>query len=320
MGISVTEFDVFYISFDEPKKEEFWANLVNKVPWAKRVDGVKGFDNAHKRCALESETDYLITIDGDNIIDASFFDEEIPENLLDEKSVFSWSSKNHLNGLVYGNGGIKIWPKKTVLNMKTHENAENEKAKIDFCWDLNYIQMNNCYSTTYVNQTPFQAFRAGFREGVKMSLDQGHKVNPTRFEESLHHKNYQRLLIWCSVGADVDNGLWAILGARMGCYLTNLSENFDFTLVRDYDWFVSFWKNEIIPEYQDSNGIKCLISGYKWSEEKILNQIARYGDLLRGGLNMELAELDATQSAFFKKVYVNPPRVGFVVKETDVGI
>ena len=55
--IDVTELDIFYISYDEPNCEEHWADLLNKVPWAKRVHGVKGFDKAHKTAAEQSETD-----------------------------------------------------------------------------------------------------------------------------------------------------------------------------------------------------------------------------------------------------------------------
>ena len=63
MKQQMSDFDVFYISFDEPKCEENWADLLNKAPWAKRVHGVKGFDAAHKACAEKSETDRFITID-----------------------------------------------------------------------------------------------------------------------------------------------------------------------------------------------------------------------------------------------------------------
>ena len=44
----ISDLDFVYISYMEPNKEENWADLKNKVPWAKRVDGVKGFDSAHK--------------------------------------------------------------------------------------------------------------------------------------------------------------------------------------------------------------------------------------------------------------------------------
>ena len=37
-----------------------------------------------------------------------------------------------------------------------------------------------------------------------------------------HYKNLHRLAIWCSVGLDVEYGDWAVLGARMGTYETNV--------------------------------------------------------------------------------------------------
>ena len=60
--IDVTELDIFYISYDEPNCEEHWADLLNKVPWAKSVHGVKGFDKAHKTAAEQSETERFITV------------------------------------------------------------------------------------------------------------------------------------------------------------------------------------------------------------------------------------------------------------------
>ena len=49
MKLEIGELDVFYLSYDEPNKEEHWADIISKF-FAKRVDGVKGFDNAHKEC------------------------------------------------------------------------------------------------------------------------------------------------------------------------------------------------------------------------------------------------------------------------------
>ena len=71
------ELDVFYLSYDEPNKEERWADIISKFPFAKRVDGSKGIDNAHKECARQSDTDRFITIDGDNIVEENFFDLEL---------------------------------------------------------------------------------------------------------------------------------------------------------------------------------------------------------------------------------------------------
>ena len=63
MKTQVAELDLFYLSYDEPNCEEHWADILNKVPWAKRVHGVKGFDAAHKECARQSETHRFITVE-----------------------------------------------------------------------------------------------------------------------------------------------------------------------------------------------------------------------------------------------------------------
>lgn len=237
-----SELEIIFISYDEPNAEENYSDLLNKIPWAKRVHGVKGFDTAHKAAAEISETDYFITVDGDNKIFENFLEIDIDFGLSDYKnSVLSWNSRNFVNGLTYGNGGLKIWPKSLVKNMKTHEISENKKASIEFCWGINYIQFVNVYSINYTNSSPFQAFRAGFREGVKMTLIEGDKCTPEAFKDRVWYENYNRLMVWMNVGCDVDNGIWSMYGARLGVLL-NFSQEFDYNNIRDYDWFSDFWK------------------------------------------------------------------------------
>ena len=272
--------DMFFISYDEPEKEAFWLDLKANFPRAQRVDGIKGFDAAHKQCALLSNTSHLITVDGDCKVDLSF-NNETP--ILFPNGVYSYSTKNHINGLTYGNGSLKIWPKDVILNMKTHEASDNSKSKIDFCWDIDYIQKNKVYSTTYPNSTPFQAFRAGFREAVKMGLEQGEKVNPVRLREELNSANYQRLLIWCNVGWDVANGPWAIEGARMGIWKLYMTD-WDFSEIRDYEWFEYYWLNQ--------------------------DDVEPTEDLQRE-LNLPLCYMNTEASKFFKEVYINPVRTNF---------
>ena len=128
--IRVTDLDFVYISYTEPNKEENWADLKNKVPWAKRVDGVKGFDSAHKAAAEMAETDFFISVDGDNIIDERFLLQTLDFEKTDRKAVHRWRAKNIINNLVYGNGGLVGWDKETCLNMHTHENAKTENAEM----------------------------------------------------------------------------------------------------------------------------------------------------------------------------------------------
>jgi len=129
MQIDVADLDVVYLSYDEPQKEEFWVKIKNMVPWATRVDGVKGSDAAHKAAADASTTDRFILIDGDNMPDPEFFN--LTFDLEDdeyERAVFRWRARNHINGLMYGNGGLSSWTRDFVYNMRTHENSEGDDA------------------------------------------------------------------------------------------------------------------------------------------------------------------------------------------------
>ena len=66
--VDIADLDVIYLSYDEPQKEEFWLKIKNMVPWAVRIDSVKGSDAAHKAAAALSETERFITVDADNIV------------------------------------------------------------------------------------------------------------------------------------------------------------------------------------------------------------------------------------------------------------
>ena len=295
------DYDIIYLSYDEPNAEQNYADLCTKVPWAKRVHGVKGSDSAHKACAELSETDRFITVDGDNRIRPNFLDQEInfEEHTDLQSCVISWAGKNIVNGLMYGNGGIKCWPKDFVLKMRTHENADpkNAHAQVDFCWDVQYIQQNSCFSDVYNNATAQQAWRAGFREGVKMALDRGVKVTVEEFHKN-HWKNLHRLYIWLMVGADVEYGKWAIYGAREGLYKT-MCTDWDYINVRDFEYLNSMWE-EVEP--------RVVAEGLQDSIEEL-------GSILINKLDIPIAEtpLGSKQSKFFKEVYQNPTRLDEII-------
>lgn len=276
--VRISDLDFVFISFQEPNREENYANLLNIVPWAKRVDGVVGFDNAHKAAAELAETDFFISIDGDNVIDPSFLLQKLDWKKTNKKAVHRWKAKNSINGLIYGNGGVVGWDRETCLKMKTHENAEDEKAKIDFCWTVPHENLHNVYSNTVINHSPDQAFIAGFREGVKMSLDQGERISPLDFSSKMHQHNLRILSIWQSVGADVQNGKYAMLGARIGCYQATIKNKFDLEHVRNLDSCKTFFQ-----EVSDVD-----------------QELDMYGNSLRQKLDIPIGELDAEASRFFK--------------------
>ena len=240
--IDVADLDCIYLRYDEPQREEFWVKIKNMVPWARRVDGVKGSDAAHKAAADASDTERFILIDGDNLPDPAFFNStlEFPDNSY-LSAVFRWRARNHINGLMYGNGGLSSWTKEFVYNMQTHEASDGTtETQVEFCFDPLYWAMHDCYSTTYPNATAFQAWRAGFREGVKMCLNRGAKPSVAEFQQRVHQRNLDNLTIWHNIGADVTHGYWAIAGARQGTYMTMLT-NWDHTQVQDFDALADLW-------------------------------------------------------------------------------
>lgn len=280
--IDVADLDCIFLTYDEPKKEEFWIKIQNMVPWVKRVDGVKGSDAAHKAAAESSDTDRFVLIDGDNLPDAAFFNLQLKLDNTNRNCVFRWRARNHINGLMYGNGGMSCWTKEFVQNMRTHENSDGTSTNdVEFCFHPNYWAMNDCYSTTYPNATAFQAWRAGFREGVKMCLDRGVKPGLDQFREKIVSRNYDNLCVWQSVGADVENGFWAIYGARLGTKLVML-DSWDHRQVQSFDTLAELW-----PQYKDHNAKQCI----------------QIGDELRQRLGLNIVDMDADASAFFKHHY-----------------
>jgi len=286
--IDVADIDTIFLTYDEPKKEEFWIQIQNMVPWAKRVDGVKGSDAAHKAAAAASDTEFFVLIDGDNLPDAEFFNLQLTLDDVEHKgAAFRWKARNHINGLLYGNGGMSVWSREFVNNMRTHEVSDGSADTcVEFCYDPKYFPMHNCYSTTYPNATPFQAWRAGFREGVKMCLNRGAKPSLQEFEEQVASRNYDHLCIWQSVGADVENGNWAILGARHGTYMTMLT-GWDYRDVQDFDKLKELWKDFL----------------EKLSPEEVVTTSERYRAALTTKLGLPIVDMTPAQSKFFKHHY-----------------
>ena len=304
--VDIADLDIIYLSYDEPQKEEFWLKIKNMVPWAKRVDGVKGSDAAHKAAGLASDTERFILIDGDNMPEESFFNIQLDFTDKDPKyklAQFRWKAINSINGLRYGNGGMSSWTKSYVASMKTHEaQTEGDITRIaDFCLDSNdnlYWAMHDCYSTTYPNYTPFQAWRAGFREGVKMCLNRGAVPTVDEFKETVASRNLNNLTIWHNVGLDAENGIWAIYGARLGTYQTLLTE-WDPKHVQWFDNYIETWQHHknLDPELESNN----------------------IGSVLSNKLGLPICTLSAEQSKFFKRHYNADKRnLGPLITEMEI--
>jgi len=299
--IDIADLDCIYLTYDEPQKEEFWVKIRNMIPWARRVDGVKGSDAAHKAAAAASDTERFILIDGDNMPDARFFNltMEFPDGEW-ENAVFRWRARNHVNGLMYGNGGLSSWTRAFVNNMKTHEaTTGTAETEVEFCFDPLYWPMYDCYSTTYPNGSAFHAWRAGFREGVKMCLNRGSRPTVSEFRDRVHQRNLDHLTIWHNVGRDVEHGIWAIAGSRMGTYMTMITPAWDHRVVQDFAELEKLWDT------------------VKDSDPELL--AGRVAEDLVTQLDLPVNMMQENESAFFKQHYrSNWHNCGVMTREMDV--
>ena len=88
------------------------------------------------------------------------------------------------------------------------------------------------------------------------------------------------LLTWMNVGADIENGKYAMLGARMGCYNTVI-QNLNHEDVSNLDKIT-----EICPE----------------NEKNIDEDLVSYGESLKQRLDIPVVDYNELQSKFFKFV------------------
>jgi len=300
-SIDLADLDCIYLTYDEPQREEFWVRIKNMIPWAQRVDGVRGSDAAHKAAAKASGTERFVLIDGDNMPDESFFNLTLtfPDETW-ESAVFRWRARNHINGLMYGNGGISSWTRTFVDRMRTHEATDGStETQVEFCLDPQNWAKHDCYSVTYPNGSDFHAWRAGFREGVKMCLNKGARPSLQEFRQRVHQRNLDHLTIWHNIGRDAEHGIWAIAGARMGTYMTMITPQWDHCMVQDFAGLEKLWAT-----VKDSN--PEILAG-------------RVAEDLATQLDLPMLTVLAPESQFFKQHYrSNWHNQGIMVREIDV--
>lgn len=296
------EYSVVFLSYDEPNSDANYQRLLEYCPTALRVHGVKGSDTAHKEVAKLSGTDNVIIVDGDNFLKPNFFENSfILDDSIDlSKSVLSYSAYNILNGCQYGNGGIKVWPVSVLNSMKTHENSET--VSIDFDME-NYLQLNTSGSDIIITASPLQAWRAGFREGVKLCMMNGTTVKSL---DDMDWRNFDRLYRWCHVGSDQTNGLWAVLGARYGCYYAIHQRLESLSILCDFDKLNKMFSS--IELYKDNLEQECNRMGELIGSPRIHNVLPpRDSKKYR-----EIPSILRSEEKFIKFKYTPPYEIVFV--------
>lgn len=223
-------YDVVFISYNEPNADENYNNLLLKCPRAKRVHGVKGIHQAHIEAAKLCDTDMIWIVDGDAVIEDNFnFD--LVMSSYDVDCVHVWRSKNPINNLEYGYGGVKLLPRQLTLNMDI--NSPDMTTSIS----KKFKAMDSVSNLTSFNTDPFTTWRSAFRECAKLSS--------RAIQRHLEDETKTRLDIWCTV-AQGNYSREAILGARAGRqYGEENKGNFELlSKINDFDWLKERFENE----------------------------------------------------------------------------
>jgi hypothetical protein len=213
------QLDVVFISYKETNAEENWQRLLKFAPNAKRVQGVPGILNAHKAAANLVTTDMFYVVDGDAwIADEWTFD--FQPNLFDRDCVYVWHSKNPINDLHYGYGGVKLFP--TALLKRTTKwgtdltTSVGKKLKV----------IDSVSNITKFNASEFDTWRSAFRECAKLSINKDKDSS-------------ERLDRWLSI-SNGEFAKWALLGAVQGKEYAE--KNPSITRVNDYEWLEQQFK------------------------------------------------------------------------------
>jgi hypothetical protein len=220
-------FDIVFISYKEPNADENFAKLKRKYPAAKRVHGVTGIHNAHKKAAALVDTKMFWVVDGDaQIVEDFQFQHQVAT--WDQNTVHVWRSRNPINDLEYGYGGVKLLP--TDLTLKLDPNTVDMTTSISDKFKL----VEGVSNLTAFNTDAFSTWKSAFRECAKLASK---TINRQVTEET-----EQRLNVWCTQGADKEFGDFSIAGATAGKTFA-LENPTEMHKINDFSWLYETFKS-----------------------------------------------------------------------------
>lgn len=220
-------FDVVFLSYREQKANENYDLLLSLVPHAMRLHGVKGICNALRRTADIARTDWYFLVDGDSQVNSCFKEKvkNVNFNLKDEH-VYVWQTQNAVNDLVYGFGGVKLVHRNSFKHL--------DPTAIDplsGCGER-VVFLEQILSTTAFNSSPFDAWKAGFRESCSLIHSSWFHLDKPGIQE--------KIKAWTTKGKNRPFGMWAILGARDGVnFAYQHAGNLDMLVkINDFSWLL----------------------------------------------------------------------------------
>jgi radical SAM protein with 4Fe4S-binding SPASM domain len=221
-------YEIIFLSNNESYSEAHWEKLKSRFPTAIRINGVKGIHEAHRAAARRAMTSNFWVVDADAVIVDDFnFDYEISE--YDKDFVHIWHSKNPVNDLEYGYGGVKLFPKSSVLN--------SEKNSIDFTTSLEVGVkiIPKVANITAFNHDEFSTWRSAFRECVKLLSG--------KIENNNTDETQKRFKIWSTLGEDKPFGKYALQGAKDAeVFVANfINDESMLHKINDFNWLEKYF-------------------------------------------------------------------------------
>ena len=216
-------YDIVFISYQEPNADENYERILQRFPRCKRVHGVKGIHQAHIAGAKLCNTELFWIIDGDaTIVDDFNFDYQVAR--WDKEMVHVWRSQNPINDMVYGYGGVKLFPTDLTINMDT------SKPDMTTSISTKFKAVHDISNITAFNTDAFNSFKSAFRECTKLSS----KV----IDRQKNEETEDRLRIWTTVGKERPYGEYAIRGAKEGAAYgaANQGNTEALKKINDFDW------------------------------------------------------------------------------------
>ncbi|MFD8481833.1 hypothetical protein [Kitasatospora sp. NPDC059673] len=196
----MTGFDAVQLSYDEPLADFLHTRLTGVLGGnVKRLHGVRGMRRAYRLTAELVDTDQFFLADGDFAIDPEFPTATV-EPLTDGVSMRVWQAVNPVNGLTYGYGGLKLIRTSALREMAQ---AVDVLAALPARVEFSRVTAG----TTLFNQTPFHAWKAGFRECAMLARGSEYGMTGASARE--------RIDAWAA-STDGDFADFAAAGARDG--------------------------------------------------------------------------------------------------------
>ncbi len=218
-------FDIVFLSYDEPRADELYRRLaaVSKIP-VKRLHGVRGMARAYRLTCELADTDQYFIADADLAMRSDFDFADVAE-LPAGTDMAVWKTSNPVTGAVYGYGGLKLCRRDAVRGLRS--------GFVDVLAGLpgSVLFRDQIVGETCFNQSPFHAWRAGFRECSMLAAGDD--------EYGARRETVQRQLrAWLAPARAVPFAEWAVRGARAGVEFAAASERDPAALqqINDPEW------------------------------------------------------------------------------------